>query len=459
MTRLVHARPYRVARVAWAVVQSLPPYLWLLLRDAVGRGGNDAAWDRAHERTARRVDALASHLGGLFVKFAQIVGARGDLFPEPFVRRLRRFHDALPPRPLAALRAQLEADLGGPLASVFAEVEEPALAAASIAQVHRARLCDGTTVALKIQYPEIARITPVDLATARRVARLVSLLSGSDLASVAHEVTRFVALELDFEREARSTERVRIELHDVAGVRVPALRAPLCGPRHLVMEFLSGIPITDVDRLRAAGHDPARIARSVARLYATMIFERGFFHADPHPGNLLVLSDGGIGLLDFGLCKELPRDFAADAAAMILRGASGDGEGALEAARRLGFDVEGVDPRAGAAFMGLLMGQPVPDGAPLLGLLRANRVARIPEDFGLVVRTLVLLNGLSHALAPGERLIQAELARVLLPLAARAPATGAGAASPPVDPSGTARTRPDPERRSPRRIRTSPRPS
>jgi predicted unusual protein kinase regulating ubiquinone biosynthesis (AarF/ABC1/UbiB family) len=363
------------------------------------------------------VDRLVQHLGGIPVKFAQIAGARGDLFPEPWVRRMRRYHDAVPPRPLADLRPVLEHDLARPLDEVFAEIEEPALAAASIAQVHGARLRSGERVVLKIQYPEIGRIAPVDLATGRAVSRLVSRLSGSDFRTFVREMTRFVGLELDFAREADSTERVARALEGTGLARVPAVHRAWCGPRLLVLERLDGIPITDVDALRAAGHDPGELAGRVARLYATMIFEHGFFHGDPHPGNLLVLPDGTLGLLDFGLCKELPPGFGRKAAALVAAATSGDAPATLRAADALGFDVRRVDPEAGLALVGMLLGRERPDGAPVLPrLLRRNPLATIPEDVALVVRTLVLLVGLSHALAPGEHRVQQELARAVVPL-------------------------------------------
>lgn len=422
---LRHFRVYRVARIAGAVLRALPAYAWLLLRAKLGRPGDDAAWTRVHERTAARVDRLVERLGGIPIKFAQIAGARGDLFPEPWVRRMRRYHDAVPPRPLDELRPALERDLGRALEDVFAEVEEPALAAASIAQVHGARLRDGRRVVLKIQYPEIARIAPVDLTTGRAVSRLVSRLSGSDLRTFVREMTRFVGLELDFAREADSTERVASELAGTGLARVPEVHRAWCGPRLLVLERLDGIPITDVAALRAAGHDPGELAARVARLYAAMIFEHGFFHGDPHPGNLLVLRDGTLGLLDFGLCKELPPGFGRKAAALVAAALAGDAAATLRAAGELGFDVRRVEPEAALALVGMLLGRARPEGSPVFPLLlRRNPLATIPEDVALVVRTLVLLTGLSHALAPGEGRVQQELARVIVPLLRQtAPAT------------------------------------
>ncbi len=429
--RLRHLRPYRMACIGGTVARSLPAYLWAGVLDRFrDEAASQAAWLRIHERTAARVDRLVAHLGGLPVKFAQIAGARGDLLPEPFVRRLRRYHDAAAPRPFASLRPALEADLGRPLEEVFSAFDERPLAAASIAQVHRARLRDGSDVAVKLQYPEIGRIAPVDLAMGRLMSHVIGFVSGTDFPSFVREITRFVALELDFAREAASTERAAKELSTLAFVRVPRVHGPLCGDHTLVLEYLDGIPITDVASLRAAGHDPRELARRLAHLYAVMIFERGFFHGDPHPGNLLVLEGGTLGLLDFGLCKELPPGFARDAARFVMQGLSGDAEGLARSAAALGFDVEGSDAEAVLGLLRTVLG-----GAPgargqgegpgtaagVPALLRRSRLRTVPPDIALVVRTLVLLAGLSHDLAPGEQALQAELLLRLATLARSAP--------------------------------------
>ena len=427
MTSLVHRTPYRLTglpayralRIALAVAAVLPGYLVLLARERLGRPAGPARWARAHERAAARIEALALHLRGLFVKVAQVIGARADVFPEPFVRRLSRFHDEVPPRPWTELRGFAEAELGAPLEALFAEVEETPLAAASLAQVHRARLPDGTRVVIKVQYPEIARIAAGDLAAVRRVAGLVARLERRiDLRSLAEEVARFVALELDFAREADFTERIARELAASPDARVPRVVRALSRPRLLVLEYLEGIPVARVDALRRAGHDPAAVGRRVARIWAEMIFEREAFHGDPHPGNLLVLPDGRIGLLDFGLCKELPPGFGANAAALLVAGAAGDGPGALRAAHALGFAVDGVPPEVVPALIRALLGQTPPDAA-LRELLGQGLLARIPSHFALIGRSLILLNGLSHTLAPGAQVIQEELLRALAPHAAR----------------------------------------
>jgi ubiquinone biosynthesis protein len=222
------------------------------------------------------------------------------------------------------------------------------------------------------------------------------------------EVTRFIELELDFVREVESTERMGRLLEEWPDVRVPRVHREQCGENTIVLEFLEGIQVTHTEELVQAGHKLAEIARKIGALYGGMIFELGSFHGDPHPGNLLVLPDGRIGLLDFGLCKELPEGFALDTAQMIISALVGDSAEALAAAERLGFDTSALQSDHLRSLLLSVIGDSDRDES-VFDVLSETELRRIPEDFALVARTLVLLNGLSHRLAPGRRLIQAEL--------------------------------------------------
>jgi ubiquinone biosynthesis protein len=243
----------------------------------------------------------------------------------------------------------------------------------------------------------------------RRVVALIQRIQKRiDLRALVTEVTRFIELELDFRREVRATERLASTLADFPGVVVPRVHRELCGERTIVLEYLDGIQVTRTEALVAAGHKLSEVARKVGALYGSMIFEHGFFHGDPHPGNLLVLGDGRIGLLDFGLAKELPPGFAASIARMFGAALAGDAEAAVTAARRLGFGLEGIEPAAFLRVLGLALG--AKHGiAEALAIANRGLAGAIPEDIALVIRTLILLNGLSERLAPGERRISREL--------------------------------------------------
>ncbi|MBA3461816.1 MAG: AarF/ABC1/UbiB kinase family protein [Deltaproteobacteria bacterium] len=375
---------------------------------------SQAAWDRAHRKTGRAIYGLATKLGGALVKLGQVLGARVDVLPPALVEPLRGLHDRVPSRPLAKLRTHVERELGRPIEEVFAEIEPEAMAAASLAQVHRAKLKDGTLVAVKIQYPEAKRLFPIDMASMRRAVRVARWLNRAlDLRPVAKELQEFVTLELEFSREARSTERVRANVADDPTVAVPRVYTELSTNRLLVLEFLHGTPLSKIDVLRERGTDLRATARKVAELYARMIFKDGFFHGDPHPGNILVLDDGRLGLLDFGLAKELPEGFAASAGAMIAGAMSGDNARAVAAARKIGFVIPDERAAVLTGMVRMLMGD-YRDASKLLEGLTAGEL-EIPTHFTLIGRVMVILSGLSHSLVPNERIIGGALVTALAP--------------------------------------------
>ncbi|MCZ6656806.1 MAG: AarF/ABC1/UbiB kinase family protein [Gammaproteobacteria bacterium] len=400
-----------------------------------------------HERTAQEIHDLTIRLEGIFIKLCQLVGARSDLLPEPYTRILGRFHDAVPPRPFNELLHGIESSLGRSINEVFAEVDRTPLAAASLAQVHRARLHDGSDVVIKVQYPEVAKLVRSDLIGLKRISKLALKRSSFiDAGGVIDEMNHFLNLELDFCTEATSTMRVRRAFENDERVRVPRVHGEYTDRKLLVLEYLDGIPLTDVERMRREGVDLEQYAKTLGDVYATMFFDQGFFHGDPHPGNLLAMPGGVIGMLDFGLAKELPDQFGAQMIAMMAKTFSGDTEGALDAARALGFNLDELNPallekivketmggarQAGdawqrgerAAWERQSRGMPSREeiaeyraqADEYRSLVKGGKPIHIPHHFALIGRAMGLLQGISDRLVPGEEVIQKSLLRRMIP--------------------------------------------
>ena len=209
--------------------------------------------DATHARAARIVLDCALDLRGVIIKLCQVVATRADIFPPALVGPLKQCHDAVPPKPFAVVRDVVERELGRSLSEVFAEFEEQPIASASLAQVHAARLCDGREVAVKVQYPDIEEIVRTDLVNMRRVCRVYEFFDPQplELLPLLTELTTHLSYELDFEREARSADRVReLFAHD-DHVVVPEMLHELSTRQLLVMQRVGGIKITETDQIEA----------------------------------------------------------------------------------------------------------------------------------------------------------------------------------------------------------------
>jgi ubiquinone biosynthesis protein len=260
---------------------------------------------------ARRLRAALEELGPTFVKFGQMLSMRQDLFPQDIISELQKLQDAVPPFPGEEARRIIEAQLGQPVAELFATFDELPLAAASIAQVHTATLRDGTSVIVKVQRPGIEEVIQADLEILFCIARLLeSHVTESrryDPLGLVKEFAETITRELDFHREGRSMDCFRDNFKDNPSVYVPQIFWNLSGKRVLTMKHSHGHKISG--NYPADPAERRRLAEVFVRLYLTQIFEHGFFHGDPHPGNVFIMDDGRLCFLDFGIVGRLsPRD-------------------------------------------------------------------------------------------------------------------------------------------------------
>ncbi|MEJ5222634.1 MAG: AarF/ABC1/UbiB kinase family protein, partial [Tepidiforma sp.] len=314
-----------------------------------------AAWEARHEEFAETLYRLATDLRGLYIKSGQFIGTRTDLLPEAYTRSLSRLQDAVPPHPFGVVRATIEEQFGAALEDLFARFDEEPLASASLAQVHRAQLPDGREVVVKVQYPEVAGLVRLDVRNMRTLVGIVARLERNfDFRTVVNEIASQVPLELDFEREAEMTRRVRQNLAHLPGVVVPAVVDGYVRPKVLVTEYVDGARLLDAERRDAHAPDRAALAQAITSAYGHQIMVDGLFQADPHPGNILVLPGGRVALLDFGLTKELPDAARRGFARLVLGTANRDGETIIAAFRELGVRVRNEDPEAILATLAIL---------------------------------------------------------------------------------------------------------
>ena len=372
-----------------------------------------------HERAARAILAAALSMRGVIIKACQAIATRADVFPPAFVERLKQCHDAVPPQPFAIVKAAVERELGKPLDAVFASFDERPIAAASLAQVHGARLQGGTEVAVKVQYPDIEEIVATDLRNLERACRVYEWADPKplELLPLLREITRHLGYEIDFRREARCADRVRQIFAEDRHVRVPAIHHELSTGRVLVMERVSGIKITDRAAIERAGLDPAAVVQDLMSAYVRMILAAGFFQADPHPGNLMVTPERELILLDFGLSKELPEGYGLGLFELMFSLMTQNESAMIRAFQELGFETKTGDPATflliarrmlarseSGAFEGEFTEEMTDE---LFEAIRQDPVVKVPSDFVLVGRVFSFLSGIAHTLGSRANVLAA----------------------------------------------------
>ncbi|MEE8507852.1 MAG: AarF/ABC1/UbiB kinase family protein [Myxococcota bacterium] len=388
-------------------------------------------WTQFNESSARSIYDAAIELRGLILKGCQFLGSRADVLPREYVQVLSRLQDKVPPIPFRVARAVVEHELGRELSELFEEFDPQPIASASLAQVHRARLKGGHRVAVKIQYPEIESLIRGDLANLRFLFRAVGWVERDfDLMPLIDELADCVPRELDFVNEGRSAQTVAEFFKGRDDIAVPEVYWPFTTRRVLVMDFVDGIKISDVDRLRGEGIDTRRVAQILVEAYCEQILVRGFFHADPHPGNILVQRTGSgdprLVFVDFGLTKRLPprfREGVVEFSGALLRG---DANAMAEALLGLGFETRDGRPESLTEIARFVLDVAVESGkrstpgrdmvadlGPRIPeWIRANPLVRAPGHIVLLGRVLGLLSGVSRTLGS-----EVDLVRTILPYA------------------------------------------
>ena len=362
---------------------------------------------------AVRVRMVLEELGPTFLKMGQILSTRPDLLPVEFMQELEKLQDEVPPFPYREVEVVIQKELQKPIEQVFSSFAEQPLAAASIGQVHQAKMLDGKDVVVKIQRPGIHRKIEVDLEIMMHLAELMERhLEGWEVqrpTRVVEEFARTLEKELDYTLEAAHTERFARQLEDEPAVYVPQVYRESTTSRVLTMEHIYGVKVSEIDELEKEGLDRKEIARQGLILIMTQIFVHGFFHADPHPGNIFIMPDNVICYIDFGMMGRLDLEIRESFADLIMSIVHRNERDAAHALLKLTLSEEGPDylalERDVAEFMDQHCYRPLKDvalGAMLNQLLQltTRHGLCIPPDLFLMIKALSTVEGLGRVLDP-----------------------------------------------------------
>ena len=387
-----------------------------------------------HERRAapytrpEHVRLALEELGATFVKLGQIVSTRGDLLPADYQAELARLQDAAAPVPAAEILDVVAAELCCDASARFVTFDLRPLASASIGQAHAATLVDGSDVVVKVRRPGVAAQVDEDLAIlarlAARAARRSDLARRYDLPALIAEFSRTLRAELDYVQEGRNAERFARNFADDPSVRIPKVHWEATTAQVLTLERLHGVKVSDGPALAALSLDRAELARSAATVSLRMVFEHGFFHADPHPGNFFIEPDGTIGLVDFGMVGTVDLATRGRLMALLAGFATGDGDALVDNVLGLGVAQAGLLDAARlradlVALAATQLGRPLGDVSlgsllgDMLGVVRRHRLV-LPADLALRVKTIAMCEGVGAQIDPSF-----QLASVLLPFVGR----------------------------------------
>lgn len=293
---------FRAIKAYWLTVRILAGYLWLRLwRPLLGPSLYNARLVARHRRTSKRLVTAILELKGLYIKVGQLISILTNFLPPEFRAELEQLQDDVPARPLDELTSRIRKELGKSPEELFAHFDPIPIASASLAQVHEARLHDGRRVAVKVQHADIEVISRLDLESIRRIMELIQLVVRiRGMESYHADISELIRQELDFELEARNIATIAANFAGSTDVHFPRVVRELSSQRVLTTEFVEGVKVTDFAGLQRMGVDRPALAQRILRVVCQMVFVDGVYHADPHPGNIIVHDDGSFTLVDFG---------------------------------------------------------------------------------------------------------------------------------------------------------------
>jgi ubiquinone biosynthesis protein len=372
----------------------------------------------ARQSAEKRIRLALTELGPTFIKLGQLLSTRPDLVGPELADELRQLQTNVRADRPEYVRDVIETELGQPIDELFQEFDETPLASASIGQVHRARLQSGETVVVKVQHEKIHKKVQDDLEVLSGLATLAERIpefAHYRPSATVVEISRMIRRELDFGREERNLLQFAARFENDPTVRVPRPYTEYSTSKVLTMEMLTGHKFTEPEQLVADGYDLQQVARRGADLYLRMIFADGFYHADPHPGNLLLLPGNVIGLLDFGLVGRIEERLREDIEQMLLAVAHEDVVLLTSIIKRVGAvpaELEHDSLEAELAdFIGIYTAQPLDQislSAALKDLMRIihNYSIELPAQMGLLIKAIITLEGTARLICPNFNMME-----------------------------------------------------
>ena len=353
-------------------------------------------------------------LGPTFIKIGQALGTRGDLLPLSYIKQLSILQDQVPAFSTSEAHARIEVALGRSVQEAYAEIDAAPIAAASLGQVYRARLHTGQEVAVKVLRPHLKEIIRFDIAILYRLVKLTNRFfpranENADWEGMLQEFHRTIFEEMDYGREGRNADRFRYNFRDWRAVRVPRIHWSHTASQVLTMEFIRGTKVVDLEAMRARGISPVKVNRLLVRSYLKQLLEDGFFHADPHPGNLLVMDSGHLAFFDFGMVGRITPRLQSQMIDAFFHVVSRDVHGLGQDIINLNLLKPGVDPETIRPiveglfkhYLNLKLGEVnFKELTYDLAEVMYEYPFRLPANFTYVMRALMTLEGIGIVTDP-----------------------------------------------------------
>jgi len=419
----IYRRGYRIRKAYGTAFRVAISYLWLHWKSKVfGKKYYENRIFDLHVRNAERVKKAILQLQGLFIKVGQLLSILSNFLPKAFQEHLEELQNNIPGEPYEYIQKRIIKELGDSPENLFSEFDKIPLASASIGQVHRAKLKSGEDIVVKIQHQNIEEIAEVDLNIMQKLVKLNAYFF--DIKGMEHaytQVRKMVEEELDFRKEAKSMQLIAENLKDEPQLKIPTIHEQFCTERVLTSEYVEGIKISDVQQIESWNIDRTDLANRLVHAYCKMVFEDGFYHADPHPGNIMVQQDGTIIFLDFGAVAHLKENMRTGMLALIDAAVKNDNEKIVNALRQMEFLAEGKDAEKAAekiidAFRHFIQNEVQLDGLNFqdikvnpfesslfnltkeLGIRGITNTVQVPKEFVLLNRMVTLLLGICSTL-------------------------------------------------------------